>query len=260
MTSNARFAYRNYVMNEGTEVSVSSGGEDPFYPLTNLQDPQICKTFRSTGSTVVLVFDLQFVANVTCVLGVGHSINGLGFTTCLIEANPLDVWTSPGFSHTMTDIDAGNNFASAFFSAQSFRYWRLTFGGVSDYAEIGKLFIGDYLSFDNNNVAIGFQHGKRDLSTTVKGRYDQRFIDTITDVKTFKGTIGLMTIAEQSDMADVLDYCGTSNPLWFIPDPDQVIVSDKDRLAGYYYLVERPPFTNDFFGLYSVTFDLEEGK
>ncbi len=257
--SNARFAYRNNVTNDATDIQISSGGENPFYPLTNLKDPQACKTFRSTDATSVIVFDFGYVANVTCVLALGHSVLGLEFLTCTVEANSHDSWGAPAFSTSLTDIDTEENFASVFFTAKSYRYWRLTFTG-SSYVELGKIFIGDYLELTSNNVAIGFEHGKRDLSTTQKGRYGQRFIDTITDVKGFKGTIGLMTVAEQVSVAEVFNYCGISNPLWFIPDPGEAVISNKDALSGYYYFVERPSFTNDFFGLYSTSFQLEEGK
>ena len=261
MSSNAKFCYFNLIAQDTTEIAISSGGENPFYPVSNLKHPHALKTFRSSTSvTSVIVLDFQNIVNVQAFLAIGSSIGTLDLTAVTIEANALDIWTSPAFSYTVTDFDYTENFASAFFATQSYRYWRLTLTGTSGYVEVGKLFLGDVTQFTSNNVSIGFQHGREDLSTVVKGRYGQRFIDVITDLKQFKGSIGLMTLAEQATLAAMYDYLGKSTPFWFVPDPDQLIVDNKDRLSGYYYFTERPQFTNDFFGLYSSQFELEEAK
>lgn len=258
---NAKFCYANLITEDATEITVSSGGEDPFYPVSNLKSPQAVQCYRSLGSTTaVIVFDFQADVTADTFLAVGNSLNGLDALSITIEANALDIWTSPAFTTTVTDIDVAANFASLFFTAQTYRYWRITVTGSIDYVEVSKWFLGSSLSLVSNNVAIGFEHGSTDISSTEKGRYGQRFIDVITEIKTFKGTIGLMTVAEQAQVAAVYDYCGTTRPLWFIPDPDQLIISNKDALSGYYYFTARPKFTNDFFGLYSTSFELEEGK
>ena len=259
--SNAKFCYFNLLVQDETEITVSSGGENPFYPVSNLKHPHALKCFRSsTSDTSVLVFDFQTAVTFDTFLAVGHRLTSLGITAVTIEANALDSWGSPAFSTTVTDFDYTANFASKYFSAQTYRYVRLTLVGTSGYVEVGKLFLGSAVQLTSNNVSIGFEHGSEDLSTVVKGRYGQRFIDSITDVKTFTGTIGLMTIAEQATIRAMYDYCGKSLPLWFIPDPSEIIISNKDVLSGYYYFTDRPKFTNDFFGLYTTKFSLEEAK
>ncbi len=262
MSSNAKFFYFNLIPQDDTEITVSSGGENPFYPVSNLKHPHALKTFRSTSSaTSILVFDFQTAVTADHFLAVGSSIGTLDLTAVTIEANALDTWGSPAFSTTVTDIDYGANFASkAFSAAQTYRYWRITLVGSSGTVEVGKLFLGSAVQLASNNVAIGFEHGERDLSTVVIGRYGQRFIDIITDVKTLKGNIGLMTKAEQETIRAIYAYCGKSLPLWLIMDPDETIVSNKDYLSGYFYFVDRPSFTNDFYGLYSTSFGLEEAK
>ncbi len=258
---NAKFGYFNFVTQDDTETTVRSGGEDPFYPLSNLKHPHALKTFRSTSSaTSVLVFDMQSAATIDSFLAVGSSIGTLDLTAVTIEANALDTWTSPPFSSTVTDFDYSANFASKFFTAQTYRYWRLTLVGTADYVEVGKIFLGSSVSLTSNNIDIGFEHGQRSLSTTVTGRYGQRFIDTIPGVKTFKGSIGLMTMAEQATIEEMYAYCDVSEPVWLVLDPDELIVTNKDVLSGYFYFAERPSFKSDFFGLYSTSFGLEEAK
>ncbi len=259
---NARFYYFNLLTQEETTATISSGGEDAFYPVSNLKHPHALKTFRSSGSvTSVIVFDFQTAVTADTFLAVGSSIGTLDLTAVTIEANATNVWSGPAFTTTVTDFDYAANFASKTFSAaQTYRYWRLTLTGTSGYVEIGKMFLGSAVTLASNNISIGFEYGSEDLSETVKGRYGQRFIDVITDVKTFSGSIGLMTTAETETIEDMYTYCGTSEPLWVVVDPDELIVINKDVLSGYFYFKSRPKFTNDFFGLYSTEMELEEAK
>ncbi len=113
--SNAKFFYFNFITQDETEITASSGGEDSFYPLTNLKHPHALKTFRSsTSGTSVLVFDFQSAATVDSFLAVGSSLSTLDLTSVTIEANALDSWGSPAFSTTVTDFDYAANFASKF--------------------------------------------------------------------------------------------------------------------------------------------------
>lgn len=261
MAANSKFFYFNLITQEETEVEVSSGGENAFYPVSNLKHPHALKTYRSSGSaTAVLVFDMQSAVTADHFLAVGSSIGTLDLTAVTIEANPLDVWTSPAFSTTVTDFDYAANFASKSFAAQTYRYWRITLVGTAGYVEVGKLFLGSAVQLASNNVAIGFEFGSEDLSEVVKGRYGQRFIDEITDVKQLKAAINLMTTAEQATIMAMWDYCGKKRPLWIIMDPDEAFIANKDVLSGYFYMGERPRFRNDFYGLYSTEFELEEAK
>lgn len=259
---NAKFCYQNYIVDEDTTCTVSSGGEDPFYPVSNLKHPHALKTFRSSSSaTSILVFDMQSAVTCDTFLAVGSSIGALDLTAVTIEANATDVWSAPAFSTTVSDFDYVENFATKVFSAaQTYRYWRLTLVGTSGYVEVGKLFLGSAVQLESNNITFGFEFGRNDISDIQKGRYGQRFIDEITTVKTFKGAIGLMTQAEQTSVQAIWDYCGTSKPLWFVPDPDETFIANKDRLSGYYYFKDQPAFVNDFFSLYSTEFQLEEAK
>lgn len=259
--SNAKFAYFNLVTQAETEISLASGGENPFYPLTNLTHPHALKTYRSSGSaTAVVVFDFQTPATIDTFLSVGSSIGTLDLTDVLIEANATDSWTSPAFSTSVTDFDYQANFASKFFTAETYRYWRLTLTGTAGYVEVGKIFLGSSVSLTNNNVAIGFEFGEDDLSEVVKGRYGQRFVDEITDVTTLKGSLSLLDKDELDTIKGMFDYCGKSRPVWVVTDPGELIVNNKDMLSGYFYFVDRPRFKNDFFGLYSTSFELEEAK
>jgi hypothetical protein len=258
---NAKFCYFNLITQDETEIDLSSGGEDAFYPLTNLMHPHALKTYRSSGSvTAVIVLDFQTAATFDSFLAVGSSIGTLDLTAVTIEANATNVWTSPAFSTTVTDFDYAANFASKFFTAQTYRYVRLTLTGTADFVEVGKLFLGSAATLTSNNVSIGFKTVTRDLSTVDVGRYGQRFIDEITDQRQFTGSIGLMTTTEQATIQAMYDYCGTTRPVWFVLDPDELILANKDVLSGYFYFTERPGFTNDFFGLYSTQFTLDEAK
>jgi hypothetical protein len=260
--SNSKFFYFNLLTQPETETTVTEGGENPFYPVSNLKHPQAVKTYRSSsGTSAKIVFDLQTAGTVDAFLAVGNSIGILDLTSIVIEGNALNEWATPAFTVTVTDFDYVANFASKLFAApQTYRYWRISFEGTSDYVEVGKIFLGSSVSLTSNNIAVGFEHGSTDLSTTIKGRYGQRFIDSITSVKNFKGSIGLMTLSEQNTIREMYDYCGTRNPVWLVVDPAETIVVNKDTLSGYFYFAKQPQFSNDFYGLYSTTFELEEAK
>jgi len=259
--ANAKFFYFNYIVQDETELSVSSGGENPFYPLTNLKHRHALKTFRSSSSvTSVIVMDCQAAVTVNSFLAVASSIGTLDLTAVTIEGNATDSWVSPAFSTTVSDFDYVEGKASKFFTAETYRYWRLTLTGTAAFVEVGKLFLGSSVSLDTNNISIGFDFGKDDLSEVSRGRYGQVFIDEITDLETLNGQFQLLNTTEQATIQAMYDYCGKRNPVWLMVDPDEGIIANKDVLFGYYYFMDRPKFKNDFYGLYSSNFSLYQAK
>ena len=260
--AHAKFFYFNHLVQDETEVTVASGGENPFYPVSNLKHPHALKTFRSSSSaTAVIVYDFQTAVTFDSFLALAESVTGnLDLTAVTIEANATDSWGAPAFTTTVTDFDYEEGKASKFFTAQTYRYVRLTLVGTSGYVEVGKLFLGPAVQLESNSLAIGLEFGDDDLSQVSVGRYGQRFVDVITDQGELSGEFQLLTKDEAETMRTMFNYCGKTRPVWLMVDPDEGTWNNKYVMTGYFYFTKRPKFRNEFYGLYSAPIDLIEGK
>ncbi len=260
--SNSKFMYFNLVDQATTGLSVVSGGQDSFYPLSNLQQPQACTTFRSTTGqlTSVILIDCGAASLANAFMAVGSSIGTLELTSVTIEANATTDFTTPAFSTTVTDFDYDNNICSHSFTDTTYRYWQITFEGGSSYVEVANVFLGESQSLTNNNIAIGWTFQNVDRSDVSTGRYGQKYIDRINSQKLITASIRLLDKDEFDVINEMYEYCGRTRPVWLIIDPSELILNNKDFFSGYFYFGQRPAFVNDFYALYSTEFVLEEVK
>lgn len=252
--------YFDYNLVTQSTTSITAGSENAQFPASNIADPRATKVFRSETGTLTtnIVFDFITTESVDSVLMKGHHLDGFGFTgNVTIEANATDVWTSPSFSTTMT-VDHNFNFAYLGFSAESYRYWRITATAASGYLEIGKVFIGSKTELASNNIDYGWSIEERDLSRVQQNKYGQRFIDEITTQKIFKGSISLLDKTDLDTMYGIFDNVGINKPVWLIVDSTEGIVNNLERFAMYGYFDKIPAVKNNAYSLYDMSLQISE--
>lgn len=234
--------------------SVSASDEDSFYPASNLLEHPTYKEYRSSGTSGVLVFDLENVVPVDNFLLCGNNATGeIPATSIILEANSTNSWTTPAFSVTY-DLTLDNqlhNFVHLEFAAQTFRYWRLTLQNPAGaYAGASNVFLGTKIDLP---VDTGYTFGLTAQSEVAKGRYGQRFIDKLPDLRSFSCEMTAMNQAERDSLGSIAHYCSTHTPFWMVLNPGESVFE-----AGYFYFSKAPEFTNQAYQLFTASFELTE--
>lgn len=234
--------------------SVTADNEDPFYPASNLLEHPTFKEFRSQTESAVLVFDLLNTTPVDSLLLCGNVSTGeIQATSITLEANTSNVWTSPAHSQTyeLTLDDQLHNLVYLSFETKAFRYWRLTINNpTGTYAGLSNVYLGPRTELA---VDLGYTFSMMGRSDINKGRYGQRFIDKLPDLRQFECSMSVMNQAERDTLAAIVHSCSTHKPLWMVLSPGESLYE-----AGYFYFEETPEFENQAYRIYNTSFTLEE--
>lgn len=259
---NSKFFYFNLVTQDETVLSVNS--EDPFFPLSNIKDHRVSKILRTQeGITdLELTFDFITTEDINHVL-VQAGPEGFGWSGDLtIKANATNSgWGSPAFSTTLTPSDEfDKGFVS--FDTQSYRFWRIEASNpLGDYVELSKIFIGKELIINpstTRNIQFGWRSIIEDNSNIEFNRYRERFIDIINKKKSIRGSFKFLNKTEMANMMEMFNYSGRTNPVWLILDENESFSDDKHRFMFYGFFNRIPEVTNVAFGLYDLSFEVEE--
>lgn len=261
MSCEAKFYHYNLVTQPTTTITASN--EDAFFPASNIADARNSKVFRTTTGTtsVNVVFDFITTETVNAVLIQG-GLDGLGFAGNLtIQANATDSWGAPSFSTTLTPNE---NFNKGYvsFADQSYRFWRINASNAGeDYVEIGKIFIGAKLVIDANverNITFGWKWELEDNASIRKNRYGEAFIDEINKLYRITAAFKFLRETQAYNLLDAFYYVGKSKPLWLVVDADENFADTKERFMIYGYLEKIPEATNTHFGLFDISFGIQE--
>lgn len=251
----------NFNLVDQDQTVITPSSTNALFPADNIKDSRSTKVFRSTAASCNIVFDFITTESVDSILLAPNFINSWGFITPItVEANPTDTWGAPAFSTTITaaEVDQVHGIAIKEFSAQSYRFWRLTFTGGS-YVELSKVFIGSVQSVGTRSVSFGWAYADTDLSQSIANRYGQKFTDIITGLKRMSFSLNLLGKDEMDDVFSVFDYNRTHIPFFFeLTDCD--ILNNTNRIAGRFFFDELPQITNSSYGLFDLSLTISEAK
>lgn len=251
----------NLITATGTTLLAST--EDALFPVENIQHDHTTKVFRTPVGTLsaTVVFDFKTTEPVNYLLYTPSSIDGVGFAgTLLFEANATNEWSSPAFSTTLAMNNTFDIGIKRLASDESYRFWRVTASNTGQFVELSKIFIGKSTTFTTNAIAPGWTRENRDLSRNKKNRFGQKFTDKIGNQEFYRVTYKLLDISEVETLLDMTDLIGNHTPFWFILDRGENIITDQERLAGYFTFRNRPRTRNSSFALYDMSLSLEEAK
>ena len=146
-----RFLYDNKV----DDYTVTANSTATGYSVTNLQDSQLEKTYRTSGSSSEWVqIDAgsgnTFSAN--CVAVCEHNASTDGSWKIQAASNSSELGTTDGLLDE--SIDHSTGIMTDFFNATTARFWRLYIddtGTTEEYSELGRLTICTYFAPTNEN-------------------------------------------------------------------------------------------------------------
>jgi len=252
-----KFYYYNLVNQEPTVTTATN--ENLSFPVSNLKDARSTKSFRSTTSSSVIVFDFITVEIVNSIIITANKINGYNITAPItIEANSTDTWAAPAFTTTITSLDDDFGYTLKEFTDQSYRFWRITLSSAI-YVELGNIFIGAKMELGTRkrSVNFGWSYDNNDLSKGQTNRYGQSFFDENVSQISISGNLDNLNLAEIDNFFELFDFCGITKTFYFFIDCDGFI-NNKNRFLGHYRLTDRPSVMNKFFALYSTSIKIRE--
>jgi hypothetical protein len=231
------------------------------YPASNIQHDFRTKVFRSTSNADNIVFDLGSIETIDTIAVVDNWKNGFGFSTFTIEANATDVWTSPAFTTTLT-VDTAHGIGIKEFTEESYRYWRIVLTSTLGYCELANIFIGKATTITTNGVDYGFSYKSKDLKKASKTRYGQEYIDDIGTQKEVNSlSFKVLNSTELDAIFEVYDDRRTVKPFFMkIGDGTNTIISNENRLNGFYKLKAEPSATITSGPFWEITLSVREQK
>lgn len=158
-----RVAYTN-LLDSATLTPLS---ETAGYVVENVQDQRLSvKWVSTTATTQTVIVDLGAATSITVMAILGHNIAST--STVVVNANTADSWGAPAVTNSIT-WNVGPMLK--FVSSQNYRYWRFSFSGLTTSAQIGRLWLGTYVTIDPSSL-LSFPVTKRrdDINTYGKGR------------------------------------------------------------------------------------------
>lgn len=257
MTSSTLFGYDNLITRGTSTVTITS--VNALYPLSNLQDPRTTREVRAVDgvqSTIILI-DAAATEAVDFFAIVGNQITSdLTVTSVLIEGNATNSWGTPAFSTTCSSINYEEMFGFKSFTEQSYRWWRLTLTTSSTTVGFSKIFLGKSLDLGSQAINVGFSFQRFDRSIITEGRYGQKFIDKLNNIKLFSGSFTVMNKTEFTNIDQMFKFCGVSVPVWFVCDQNENVINDAEVIGGYFYFQDNCQIINSTWGYYDTTFNL----
>jgi hypothetical protein len=213
-------------------------------------------------------FDLGFAANIRffaaiCPLDENFAISEAA-TIKLMGNNIDNLWDSPQYEATLTRSDEGIFHFLDATDDTKYRYWkfqwidRLNSNGSSIF-EIGNIYLGDYVTISNRNVARGFGQQLTDRSRSFGSESGVLYFDEKTKYSEFTAmNIGLLDQSDKDYLRDVWYKVGLTEPFYISVDPTTAITADQDELTKYVYFSRVPSFRHIHSSVFSTSFNVRE--
>lgn len=181
--------------------------------------------------------------------------------TITLKGNTIDDYTTPIISETLPITDLGS---FKFFEKAVCRFFKIE---ITDYLnplgaegiEVGNLYIGDWVNFEDRGIDSGFQYTLVDPSIIEATDNGQLYSDVKTLYKSFGGlSIGFLNIANRDFLNDIARRYGTRKPFYLCFDPLLNLSSDLSDLTVFCKFVSVPVYGHVVHNLFSTQFQIDE--
>ena len=239
-----KIVYTNHVDDATITASSSSTG----FGTANLQDSRVSRVWRSTSTTVTIVFDFGSAVSFAGVGIAGH--NFTSGATVTLEWNDADSWGSPAGSQSLTVEST----ITETFSSVSYRYARLSVTDASNsdgYIEIGRVAIGAAMT--DPEIGIEAQFPRQSTTTKALSRGRQLYIDQGVQYRAATVTWPEVTSAQRDDFVTVFD-AAEAGPIFV-----DFAINNAGEPPVYCYISGSLDLQyNDAFKNYELTLTFEE--
>lgn len=198
------------------DAALSANSTDINYPLSNLLNSLLTKSYRTdSNTTATIVFDAGSAVTVNSIDIANHNISS-GVTTFKIQGNATDAWGAPSVDETVTWASGVIN---KDFTGGSYRYWRLHIidaGNSDGYIKLGRVFGSDNFTMPGLNPTFSHKRMSNSLkTTTVSGQsyQDVRYFNSIISVRLSK-----ITHAQKADIITEFETIDIGKPFFITFD------------------------------------------
>lgn len=246
------FCYDNYV----DSAILSPSTSDILYPVSNIQVESTVKEWRSTSTSATLDVDLNNPKEVAHIFMAPHALEGFKFDNLRIYANSIPAsWGAPPYDSGLITSYPNDLVYLGLNPSQTYRYWRFEISYPTN-TGISKIFLGKSIELPFNNIDTVWTFNQDISAEIATGVYGQRFITPYNKIKSFSLSYRLLTKDELDVVEALFEDRGVNKPIWFMLDPDEGLINSKEKLAGYFWIANRPTITHNNYGLYNINFDI----
>lgn len=159
---------------------LTRSSENPGYPIANVQDTKILKSFRTLSASGEWIKITSPAVTASRFAIMGHNLSAAAVIQ--LQGNDTDVWTAPTFDETIT-WKAGIIIHQ--FTEVTYNFWRLV---ITDsgrtYISIGELYIGTYVQYPGINLDA--ELSDETLARAEESSSGQVFGDDVYDFRSWK--------------------------------------------------------------------------
>lgn len=188
--------------------------------------------------------------------------------TVTLKANNLDNrWDTAPLSVTLTPTAFGIFKFFDDIADTNYRYWRVDIedrensGGNGPSYSVGYLYLGDYLTFTDKNIANGFVKTLVDDSIVQRSENGALYFDTKTKYHRYtNSSIGLIDKDQRETMERMYNYLGNTTPFFISLDPQNKIspTGELYHETKYIRFSKPPKFTHVIRDLFNMSLEFEE--
>lgn len=159
-----RISYCNYFDDATIEASSSTTAG----PIANTQDQRLSNKWIATAVTAQTVtIDLGVATAITSFAILGHNITSAA--TVVFNGG-----TTTAVSSIVETLTHNEGIMLAFDTAQEYRYWELVISDNPVAVEIGRIWLGSYITIDPSST-LNFKVTKKRSDVVIHGRNRQKF-------------------------------------------------------------------------------------
>ena len=243
-------------------ATVTASEANASFPSANLKLLATTDEWRSVDATgaKTIIIDMGSAKAASGIALIGNNYTRtLSFTGATLEANSSDSWSGGQTAIATLSVDSAEAIASAIFTEQTFRYWRISLTGVGSYLGVSNVFLGKAFGFTVNGIDQEFSFDEQDLSRVIVSETGRRFIDEVTvRVKSFDLSVRTMDKTEMGEWQTIVRNNGKRKQFYMIIEENELIMTNKDVLSGMFMFNSWGPFEHVSFGYWDSSFSVSE--
>lgn len=206
----------------------------------------------------------QLATFIGVIPGIDEQFSLSSVATIKLQANNIDLWTSPPVDITVTRSDYGCLKFLDDDVSSAYRYWRVKF--VDRTNTLGPegikfpyIYVGDHKTIANSNIARGYGRELVDQSNQLQSENGTLFVETRPRFMTVSGAeIQLLSGSELLEIEQLFYDLGQRTLFFCSIDPGLEISTELGELTRFMIMARNPTFQHVFRNYYNISFEMRE--
>lgn len=180
-----------------------------------------------------------------------------------LQASNLNNWSAPPIDLTIPVTDRGIFYFTGSISDVSYRYWKIEIIDPSNPLgpsfKIGNIYLGDYITITNRNIANGFEINEIDLSSVSNAESGFLYFDKRAKYQSLDSlSIGLLDRTDKDILSSMWNRLGNTTPFYVSLDPTLFVTTNTYDLTKFVIFNSAPKYTHVIRDIFTMSFSLRE--